>query len=103
MQTAVLSLEDMARRVTRRRGRFHRTLVLGRRYPERGRAAERAQRYDAWILPIRIRCGWSPTGMRATWPPVAYAMTATTSSPATETKQYCPSPLLVAQYGRWPT
>ena len=69
------------------RGRVQST--FGPRYPQR-------------IWPMRMRCGWSPTGMRATSRRFAYDSAATASLPLNEVKQYRPSPLFVTQYGRSP-
>ena len=52
---------------------------------------------------MRIRCGWSPTLIRAISRPVRNEITATRSLPATETKQYLPSSLAADQYGTLPT
>ena len=48
--------------------------------PEAGTSAAR-------IAPMRMRCGWSPTGMRVTSLSVSYETTDTWSEPASDTKQ----------------
>ena len=55
------------------------------------------------MTPVRMRCGWSPTLIRATSLPVLNEITATRSSPATETKQYLPSSLDCRPVGPSPT
>ena len=50
-------------------------------------AGQRRLRIPARIVPVRMRCGWSPTSMRATSRALRHEITDTRSSPATETKQ----------------
>jgi hypothetical protein len=59
--------------------------------------------HPARTLPMRIRCGWSPTWTRAISRCFRYEITETASSPLTDTKQSAPRLLFVDQYGLGPT